>query len=761
MQIENPLRLNDWSTKAFLKAVLSVQSAVFVLIGLSAVGIEIPVIRALVCFVYLTFIPGIVVLRILGLHGLNAIENYIYIVALSIAFLMFAGFLAAVILPSFGILNPISLLPLLAIVSTFVILGSLCSAKIETAFPTAMPVNVDRLASPVALFLLLIPFLAICGTYLVNYFQNSVVLMGMIIVISVVAALIGFDKLPKHLYPLAVAVIALALLYHNSLISQTLVNYSDIGSEFATANMVLTNASWNPTFSTLLNSVLSLVMLAPIYSLFTNVDLVWVIKIIFPFLYSVVPLCLFRIAQKQTNDKIAFLSSFLFISTYVFYTTMLGNNRGMIGELLLLSAVLVLLDRQMSTKKTSFLFIVFTISLAVSYYSLAYIYVYSLLFLWLALLAVDHRKAGGSVFPSFRIGNLLRAKQYPKSSRLRTPGGTQAYKRDSLTVLVILSFVLILAWSTYTAGSESFSGAVSSINDISHSIFTEFFQNSPGSGYSSLTQASTSQLGSIYKYIVLLTQAFIVIGIIGAVLKKTSCNLAIRYITLSLSWMLLLFLSIAVPAMSSVIGADRFYGYSLIVLAPFSVLGGMIVVDTMQHVVLKRFKQVRGSTIGTISIKVLSIFFIAYFLFSVGFVQQLAGEPISVTLSPAFATTSQRAVYGQGDLLAAEWLHMKKDPHFIIYSAGPYLSLGLFTSNVFGPLRGVSDLETKTTGTYIFLGEKDLKTHTLWLLDPHSDPYHSYVAHLVQFDAPQLNSTLSDSQKIYDSGKTQVLQGLS
>ena len=93
MQIDNPLRLNDWDAKPFLEFVLSVQSAVLVLIGLSAVGIEIPVIRPLVCFVYLTFIPGFVVLRILGLHALNVIETYVYTVALSIAVLMFTGYL--------------------------------------------------------------------------------------------------------------------------------------------------------------------------------------------------------------------------------------------------------------------------------------------------------------------------------------------------------------------------------------------------------------------------------------------------------------------------------------------------------------------------------------------------------------------------------------------------------------------------------------------------------------------------------------------
>lgn len=111
------------------------------------------------------------------------------------------------------------------------------------------------------------------------------------------------------------------------------------------------------------------------------------------------PLGKFRVVQKQTNDKIAFLSSFLFVSTNVFYIVIIGNNRGLIGEIFLLSIVLVLLDREMSNRSTSFLLIVFTLSSAFSNYSLAYIYLYVLLFLFLVLIIVYKSRAGGLLYP--------------------------------------------------------------------------------------------------------------------------------------------------------------------------------------------------------------------------------------------------------------------------------------------------------------------------------------------------------------------------
>jgi uncharacterized membrane protein len=55
----------DWEIRNFLKVVLAVQAVVWGVVGLETAGMHIPFLTELVGFIYLTFIPGIVILRTL------------------------------------------------------------------------------------------------------------------------------------------------------------------------------------------------------------------------------------------------------------------------------------------------------------------------------------------------------------------------------------------------------------------------------------------------------------------------------------------------------------------------------------------------------------------------------------------------------------------------------------------------------------------------------------------------------------------------
>ena len=57
MKINNPFQMNDWGIGKFLKVVLAIQLAVFGVIGLDAMGLQIPILRQFIAFIYLTFIP--------------------------------------------------------------------------------------------------------------------------------------------------------------------------------------------------------------------------------------------------------------------------------------------------------------------------------------------------------------------------------------------------------------------------------------------------------------------------------------------------------------------------------------------------------------------------------------------------------------------------------------------------------------------------------------------------------------------------------
>jgi uncharacterized membrane protein len=70
-------------------------------------------VRALILAIYLTFVPGYLLLRILRIHRITGIESLVFAVAFSLAAVMFTGFAMNFLLPMAGIPRPMSEIPLI------------------------------------------------------------------------------------------------------------------------------------------------------------------------------------------------------------------------------------------------------------------------------------------------------------------------------------------------------------------------------------------------------------------------------------------------------------------------------------------------------------------------------------------------------------------------------------------------------------------------------------------------------------------------
>ncbi|HNS25321.1 MAG TPA: hypothetical protein PKK85_04550, partial [Methanobacteriaceae archaeon] len=84
MEIDNPLQMNDWNIKPFLWLIFLLQFSLLILILLESIDIQIPILRELISFIILFFIPGVLILRILRLHDLGNTRTVFYSVGLSI-----------------------------------------------------------------------------------------------------------------------------------------------------------------------------------------------------------------------------------------------------------------------------------------------------------------------------------------------------------------------------------------------------------------------------------------------------------------------------------------------------------------------------------------------------------------------------------------------------------------------------------------------------------------------------------------------------
>ena len=745
MQVNNPLQMNDWEIRKFLKVVLAIQLALWGVMGLDVIGLQIPIVRQLIGFIYLTFIPGIIILRILKLHKLGNIETLVYAVGLSIATLMFVGLFMNTVYPFISISGPISTTPLIITISVVVLGLCYVSYKRDKDFCDPGSIDFADMISLPALFLCLIPFLVILGTYRVNFYHDNSFLMFLLVVIAIIVVLIAFDKfIPKNLYPLAVFIIAISLLYHRSLISMYLWG-TDIHAEHHLCNLTMWNLHWDPTIACAYNAMLSIVMLAPIFSTICGMGVIWVFKIIYPLVFALVPLGLYRVFQKQTNNKIAFLSCFFFMAAGPFYTIMLWVTRQQIAELFFVLLILLMVDKNMNSIKRSFLLTIFGFSLVVSHYGVSYIYMFSLIFAWLIFLLM-----GSSTIQKL-INNFHY--KFSKYRNMKFPINlitSKTIRSETISSTFVKLFVVFtLTWYMYVSSSVAFEVIVNIGNQITTNVF-DLFKPGEVEALHIIFVKTLSPLHSITKYLHLLTQFFISIGILSSLLQYSEAKFEKEYLAFSLIFFGICLASLAIPFTSTQLGTTRAYLITLFFLAPFCAIGCIIVFRMLSKVV--RIPCTDQCITG--SLKVFSIFLAIFLLFNTGLVYEVAkDDPTSISLNTTIK--HPRFYFNEQEAHGAQWVAntVKKESDIYAGDFGKFI-LWDFVSNKDKVRVFNNETIWVSRNSYIFMG----------LLNVRDDEVVVVRRTAVGFfrEYPKLsnsifyNKIIIYTNKIYDTGDAQV-----
>lgn len=686
--------MNDWEIKKFIRIILAIQLVLWGLIGLDAMGIQVPIARQLVGFIYLTFVPGVIILRILKLHRIGNIETILYTVGLSIVTLMFTGAFMNAVFPSLGISGPISTMPLVITIGAIILTLCVICYMIDRDFQDPNFIDLKDVSSPAVLFLCLIPFLAIFGTYAANFYHTNSILLLTIALIPVIAALIGLDMfISSKMFPFAVLLIAISLVFHSSLISMYVWGW-DINIELYLTSFVKMHSIWDPAIPSICNGMLSLVMLAPIYSIISDLSLTWVFKIIYPFLFSLVPLALYRVFQKQTDDKIAFVSCLFFVSFNIFYTEMLQLARQQIAELFLVLLILLMIDKHMNKSKRSFLIIIFSISLATSHYGLSYIFMLCLIPAWIMLVLAEN--------PTIRN---LKNKYLPNFGResdelALNPNHLKSEDRSINYAFVLLFVIFTLMWYMFVSDSSAFNAIASVVKHIISSISTDFLDPDSAQGLKlALTPRKTLLLNRINQAINYLNQIFIIIGGIVLLLKSQAIKFEREYISFAELNLGLCFAGVSVPFFASALNMTRLYHIVLIFLAPICVIGGIVFIRGVIKLVGITWTDRHMS----ISIKILSIYFVIFFLYQSGMVLGLT-EGFSSSLL-VYNSSIDFPRFNDREVSGAAWINNVRGDQIVF--ADPYRSLLL--SSFARDKLGLSEFND----SYVYLGTFNIMTGSI------------------------------------------------
>ena len=780
---------SDWEIKKCLSLSLAILLVVLGLVGLAYLGFDIPGLRQIAGFTFLTFVPGVLILRILRIHNIGIIESLLYSIGLSLAFIIFLGLAANFALPLISVSRPISVLPVLGFLTIFTVILMPIAYLRDKSFSASTPSTPAKFLSPSSLSLILVLFLTIFGALMVNYYQNNILLLIFIMVVAGIVGLAAFGRFIDHkVYPLAIVILAISLLYQTTLISPHLVG-ADIHGEYYFEQLVVENGYWDAAIPHTYNSGLSITMLAPIYSLILNTDGAWLFKIIYPLIFSLVPLALFHIFSKQMTTKKAFLATFFFMAVPTFSLEMIALAKQQIAEFFFVLFILLMVDRKLELTQRLILAIVFALSIAVAHYGLGSI---CLIYFALGLLLLAVIRSGSGR----RVWGWLTGKFGGLPASLISP---RAFPLKALCIVVVIYFAGSLAYYAWAASGVTLKAVTRIWQGQATTITTELAQLLPNdSGMPSesvessessepsesilfvdltkqepliqtafgLDFPSSSIQGKSFRIFQYITQLFLIIGFIRLITKPRNLGFTGEYIAFTWVSGLLLLACILLPSFSYTLNATRFYHITLFFLAPLCILGGEAIWLGIGSVYRKLKRGAQASSLSLIKAEdnqaylgfLALVVMIPYFLFTSGFIFEVTkdettdviDEPYSIALSSYRVDIG--GVSNWQDGAGADWLAQRFNDDDTVYAdwhAGLLLFDQTELQNQVFSFR--ADTFTVPEDNYLYLRTWNTKEQeiTIWA--------GVGLRGNVSFEEAGLDKIIDNKNRIYNNGGAQVL----
>ncbi|RCV66161.1 putative membrane protein [Methanophagales archaeon] len=549
--------INNFGTKKWLVFIIAV-----LLVADLVILLDIPFLRQVLGFLFLTILPGFLILWILKLNKIGLTEKFVLSVGLSISFLLFFGLLLNNTSLAINYNLPLSTIPLLISFNIAVIILAIIGCKINKEPLFTLP-NLNLSTSEKAFLIIpfLFPALSIFGMYVMNTTDNNAILMFMLFLIPIYIAFVCFfnHEFSERLYPVVIFLISVSLLLMLALRSNHIIGV-DTHHEYYFFAITLDRLQWRVLGHSTLDACVSSSLLPTIYQSILNIPSEFLFKILYPLLFSISPLIIYIISRRYVGELYGFLTSFYFMSLANFLWTS-AHTRTNTAILFFALAMMTLFNERMDPLKKRILFIVFITSCMVSHYSTTYIFFFIMLVSFLAIEALS--------------------KKY-------------AFKRViSLTVLILFATMIFFWYSQVT--ETTFNVGVRFVEDTFSNLNRFFLEESRSGVTQAMLGKDIEQKGiphQIEFMLTWLTFLFIGIGIITFIRRckemsfpeenfnKTDFlkeKFEVEYFVVALVCTGLFVAIVLTPYITVGYSLDRTYLFGIVVLSVFFVIGGIIV----------------------------------------------------------------------------------------------------------------------------------------------------------------------------------------
>jgi uncharacterized membrane protein len=699
------------------------------IMALFAILLNIPILRQIIFFVYLSFLPGLLASKILKLDIKSLFGKISIAVGLSIAFSTFVGLLANELYPLLGFSEPLSLFSLYITFSVVILQLTLLAIVVQRRQIPSRKATICPSTKQFLAFLPL-PFILI-SAILGAMYHNTQLLLLMTVTIAIVLlyGIISRKTLPQYFFSITILVISISLTFQSEFISQHVIGWDTFG-ELYVFSYTNTHSFWNHGLALSqselrdYNGMLSITILPTVYSKLMDFSPEWVIKTIYFLLFSIVPLTIYEMFRKNFGKAIAFLSAFYFTAFPFFYDTV---RRQIIGEIFLVLIVFTILGDNLSLRKKEILITIFGIALVVSHYSTFYVFLFCALASWVSLLLLN---------------GIYKLKGKPAIRKVLT-----------LRVLLAISaFAAFWYTSVSTSANQTF---VSFLTRLTNGFTSDFsILSSRGNTVSDFVSPSFNAVTLTYQadyFLSKIPYLLIFLGVLILIKNRKKLNLQAEYLPLALSAILLLVMTFVLPALGDSFVEERFFQLLLLFFAPICFYGGAVFFRAFFSHFMKK-THARSMALVLCCILILTVFF-----FKVGFSYQLTGDTgpgastsfsftqMALSQNPNVLNSLYSNYVPMSDIYGATWLSLNLPKNTTLYADADSRQ---------HVIRGYGLLEMEPNNILSNYTRIDANSYTYYRLFNLKGFYVDAYGHLLNMS--RISDQLTDSDIIYSNGECKI-----
>lgn len=295
--------------------------------------------------------------------------------SLGIAWIMFFGLIADVLLPVFGLKRPLTSdwLPLIFVLATGLLIPWALKYKIAIKKRSNLTRNKDTLF--LASVLILMILFSFCGARLLNNGYSNILIMSAfgLGLISIVFTIIRQKHLPENILPIVLFVLSLCGVWSYSLRSNYVFGW-DIQNEFKVFQTTLNSGNWIlGAKHGAYDAMLSLSILPVVIAKVTGLAGLTIFKFLSPLLFSFVPVILYYIYRIFTKRWTSFLAALITIAQFYYMQQFSALVRQQIAFLFYATILYLILQNKLSNKSKNYLLLASIFGLVVSHYSTTYL----------------------------------------------------------------------------------------------------------------------------------------------------------------------------------------------------------------------------------------------------------------------------------------------------------------------------------------------------------------------------------------------------